>query len=294
MKRRIGFTIVELLVVIAIIGVLLALLLVGIQKTRLSALEIERKNWHHQRKFGETIPRSSPFKILFIGNSFTSTNDLPGMLRALSLSGHASPEIIVERELVGGAKLKTHWDAGTALEKIRSDQWDFVVLQEQSQTPLKHFGRDIYFYPYATKFDKAIRNQGAIPLFYMTWTRPDTPGPQSWWTDSYVTITKKLGAEVSPVGMSWENTKTSIPNINLYTDAGGHPTQEGTYIAACTFYATIYDRSPVGLPHQLQTSQGQVNIDANHAAIIQQAAWDALVEVKPRVIPKWREDAFMD
>lgn len=287
MKRRSGFTLLELIIVITIIGILVTLTMAAAQRARAAALETERLNWHYQRKLGATVSREAPIRILFIGNSYTFFNNLPDMLRTLAQSSGSKPELIVDTQTVGGARLKTHWDAGTALQKIRAEKWDFVVLQEQSQTPLKQYGRDQFFYPYARKFAAEIKAQNAIPLFFMTWSRPDTPGPQKLWTESYVGITKEVRGEVAPAGMAWETVRNTLPQLQLYHDTGGHPSKVGTYLAACTFWATIYDRSPVGLPSSFQYADGSVNLGAGTAKVIQQAAWQALKKVKPKVRPEW-------
>lgn len=39
--------------------------------------------------------------------------------------------------------------------------------------------------------------------------------------------------------------------INLYDGDGHHASREGTYLAACVFYAKLFGRTPVGLPSNL-------------------------------------------
>ena len=34
--------------------------------------------------------------------------------------------------------------------------------------------------------------------------------------------------------------------INLYRNDNSHPSERGTYLTACTFYATIFKKSPIG------------------------------------------------
>jgi hypothetical protein len=37
--------------------------------------------------------------------------------------------------------------------------------------------------------------------------------------------------------------------LDLWQDDGGHPTEQGTYLAACVFYAVIFHQSPEGLTY---------------------------------------------
>lgn len=285
---RRAFSLIELLVVFGILAVMFALTLAAVQKVRSAELRTERANWQRQRALGETVPRRLPIKMLFVGNSFTYTNDLPGTLDALARAADAKPLLVVDSHTVGGATLMKHWDDGVARQKIGSADWDFVVLQEQSLAPLPQSGRDTRFYPYSRKFAEDIRGVGAIPLFYMTWARPDTPGPQEWWTDPYVTITKELSAECAPAGEALDRAKAAVPHVRLFTDGNGHPTPEATYIIACTFYATIYRKSPEGLPNQVSVGVATVGVAPGDAAAVQRCAWEAFRKTEPRTRPDWR------
>ena len=53
---------------------------------------------------------------------------------------------------------------------------------------------------------------------------------------------------VAPVGSAWKSIRDSFPSINLYAGDGSHPSYEGSYLAACTFYASVFRKSPVGAP----------------------------------------------
>jgi hypothetical protein len=39
------------------------------------------------------------------------------------------------------------------------------------------------------------------------------------------------------------------PALDLWQEDGSHPTQTGTYLAACVFYAVIFHESPEGLTY---------------------------------------------
>ena len=281
-RPRCGFSLIELLVVVAILGVLMALTGGAVQKVREALVRAERANWLEKRRQGETGPRTQPIRVLFIGNSYTFVNDLPGAVKALSDAAGGQPPLVVDSVTVGGAQLKDHWDAGIAAQRIAASEWDFVVLQEQSQTPLPAFGRDDFYLPYAKKFAQVIRDRGAIPVLYLTWARPDTPGfTQRDWTASVTDLARDLKAEVAAAGIAKTMVEARVPGFNFYADPGGHPNPGGTYIVACSFYATIFDRSPEGLPASVTTAAGTtVGLPGAQAAVAQKAASDAQTTAK--------------
>jgi len=148
-------------------------------------------------------------------------------------------------------------------------------------TPLASVGRDELFYPYARKLGEVIRAEGAVPLFYMTWKRPGAKEEQKEWTDSYLAITRELKARVCPAGMAVEDLLARKKEFPFHADGIGHPTKEGTYLVACTFFASIYDVSPVGLPASVTTAGGlTVGVAEGDAKLVQTAAWEAQAAVK--------------
>jgi hypothetical protein len=80
-------------------------------------------------------PRSRSIKLLFIGNSFTQRNNLPELLAELAAAHNLT--IAHDLKSVGGASLRTHWNAGRAAKAIATGGFDYVVLQEQSTLPVK-------------------------------------------------------------------------------------------------------------------------------------------------------------
>ena len=64
--------------------------------------------------------RLHSINMLFIGNSFTQRNNVPGLLAEMA----AARNVGIKYELisVGGASLRTHWNAGRAARGHR-DRW---------------------------------------------------------------------------------------------------------------------------------------------------------------------------
>jgi hypothetical protein len=64
----------------------------------------------------------APLKVLFVGNSFTARNDLPGLIARLAAAGGKA----LEHRLIsaGGASLRQHWNAGEAQKAIQEGRYD--------------------------------------------------------------------------------------------------------------------------------------------------------------------------
>ena len=83
--------------------------------------------------------------VLFLGNSYTSVNNLPQLVQALSAS--AGKTLIVDSQTPGGMTLTNHVNDPTTQSKIAQRAWDYVILQEQSQVPTIDFYRYNNMYP---------------------------------------------------------------------------------------------------------------------------------------------------
>jgi hypothetical protein len=209
-------------------------------------------------------------RILFIGNSFTNRNDLPGTLTLLAASATPPRKIVTARVIANGMALKTHWTRGDAAQAIRKARWDYVVLQEQSTLPLKNRQR---MHESIRLFDKEIRARGAKTVLYLTWARAGEPTRQDDLTDAYLSIGRELDAIVAPVGVAWQRLQRDGLPIALHDRDKSHPNPVGSYVAACVFFATIFRTSPVGLTAAVA---GVEALDAGAVRQLQEAAWDAV------------------
>lgn len=199
---------------------------------------------------------SSCMRVLFIGNSYTFQNDLPKTFAALAEVGGHSVETAMAAE--GGWRLADHVAAAGTRDLLTGTQWDYVVLQEQSQIPSLAPLREELMAPAARVLVRRIRAEGATPLFFMTW------GHRGGWPEhglagytamqgalrrGYLSIARELSSPVAPAGEAWAGVRRHQPNLDLWEPDGSHPAVAGTYLAACVFYATVFRESPEGLPY---------------------------------------------
>ena len=203
-------------------------------------------------------------KVLFIGNSFTARNDMPGLVARMADSRGARLDHALVS--VGGASLRAHWNKGDALAAIRRERADHVVLQEQSTLPVKNARR---MHENVRLFVPEIEASGARPILYLTWARRNAPEAQAAITEAYTSIAGELGCVVAPVGIAWEAFLRTHDRPVLHDRDGSHPTLAGSYLAACVFFGVLFGESPIGLPPPA------AEVTVAEARAIQKAAWAA-------------------
>jgi len=215
--------------------------------------------------------KSLSLNVLFIGNSFTARNDLPGLIARLAeASGHHFQHQLIS---AGGASLRTHWNKGHAQNRIKDGDFDYVVLQEQSTLPVKNATR---MHENVRLFDQVIRAAGAKTALYMTWARQHAPQTQRAITEAYETIGREIGATVIPVGLAWQKFIAGCKPPVLHDKDKSHPTLAGSYLAACVFYAVMFTGSPIDL------DAGVDGLSDEDAPLLRQAA-QATIENRSRL-----------
>jgi len=247
--------------------------------------------------------------VLFVGNSYTSANSpesLAESYRQLVLEGvPAWTDVSVAAVAPGGRDLAGHYLQagllGTNLHGFLTDtdpdhQWDFVVLQDQSQIPGFPTADPSYIASRdaAVGLAELIDQRGAGTRLFMTWGRfdgdsqnqaryPDFPTMQDHLADGYDGYRAAIEAagypvELVPVGLGWRQIYDELvaqkqdPHSagtlfsRLYTLDGSHPSVYGTYLSACVMYAFLTGHSPVGL------QWSHAGIDASDRLVLQQVA----------------------
>jgi hypothetical protein len=194
--------------------------------------------------------------ILFVGNSYTYHNDMPSVFADLMQAG--GHKIFIDVVAAGGQTLADHAASTRTLQRIEAKNWDYVIVQEQSVLPSQKGEREQEMYPPARTLDRAIRENGGKMVLFMTWGRrdgltgagfADFTSMQAELSAGYLEIGYELDAIVAPVGVAWQNGLEQSSQLELWDPDGSHPSENGSYLAACVFYATICRESPEGLSY---------------------------------------------
>lgn len=227
-------------------------------------------------------------KVLFLGNSYTFVNNLPEMVSNLASS--MGDSVFFDNYTPGGYTLSDHATDPAALDKINSEDWDFVVIQAQSQEPSWSPGQlASAVLPFAEQLNNQIKanNSCTETVFFMTWGRKygDEQNCASWppvctylgmqerLMAGYMTMTQQNGSTVAPVGLAWKHAMDNDPDslINLYSGDNSHPSLSGSYLTACVMYTTLFQKSPVSSEYYDGLSQ----VDAQY---LQQIAQDLVLD----------------
>lgn len=223
----------------------------------------------------------SPTRVLFVGNSYLYYGDsLHNHVRRMVEAGGIAPldSLEYKSSTIGGAALEHHpidWLTTPGRIGVK-EPFQLVILSGGSGEPLSE-RRRTRFRNKAIEFSKVIAERGGKVALYMThvYVKPHKnvhPDNLRLTEELYVATGNEVGALVIPVGLAFDEAYRRRPGIRLHKEFDGtHPDLFGTYLAACTVYASVYGRSPVGNAY---TYFGR--IDQDTAAFLQQVAWDTV------------------
>lgn len=210
-------------------------------------------------------------RVLFIGNSLTYFNDLPATVAAIAASAGdtmsvamaAGPDLAIIDHLNG---------ASNAVALLRSQRWDYVVLQQgPSTTPVNRDSLTLW----TTMINPHIRSAGAQAALFMVW-----PALAQWERldlvrQSYDQAARAVGGMLLPAGEAWRIARAADASIAVYGPDGYHPSQLGTFLAALTIYGRLSGRDVRALPARAFADGREIALDAATIRRLQEAAHGA-------------------
>jgi len=219
-------------------------------------------------------PDVRPVNVLFLGNSYTYVNSLPQI--CVGVAASTGDVVAFDNYTPGGYSFQQHASDTNAIKMIKKGGWNYVILQEQSQRPSATDQEvEMTVLPYAHFLDSLIHKYSpkAKTIFYMTWGRKngDTSrcktmvpvctyfGMDSLTALRYTRMAKMNHADVSPVGAVWRYLRKNYPSMELYRPDESHPSEAGSYAAACCFYTVILKKSPAAIKYNYTLSKSDAS-----------------------------------
>ena len=229
---------------------------------------------------------TAPQTAIFIGNSFFYYNN--SMHNHLLLLARAAEPPIKMRAVsvtISGSGFGWH-DVGSyfrpnAIGSYTFDQdnnivflkpgeklFDLAIMMDCSQCPI-HPQLQANFFEYAKKDSATVRKHGAVPVFFMSWAYADRPEMTQQLAEAYTKAGNDNDALVVPAGLAFAKAIKQDPELILYAYDRRHPSPAGTYLAACTLYASLFKKSPVGLKYI-------AGLGSHTAHFLQTIAWETV------------------
>lgn len=205
-----------------------------------------------------SLIKAEPVKVLFIGNSITYFNDLPQTFESIANSLGDETEVTVYAP--GGTGFIDHAYDPNVFNHFRQGGWDFIVLQPGSNespgysyTIEETLGRakiltdSIYMY-------NPCANVLFYEISYGVWgSTPENIDTYNATMDlireNLTYLADSTKTFFAPVGEAFRTAWNNDPDNLLWGSTGDiHPNAEGSYIAACVFYASIFQKPSLGTP----------------------------------------------
>jgi hypothetical protein len=230
-----------------------------------------------------------PKTVLYVGNSFFYFNDsmhhfVAGLVAAadpanrnhyrstsITISGAGLNWHDVESYFKPGGVASYSFVGDNEIVFNKFDKpFDVVVMVDCSQCPIHPQLKSI-FHEYSKKHCQTVVKNGAKPALFMSWAYADKPEMTSQLAEQYTIAGNNNDAFVIPAGLAFAKAISKNSQIVLYNKDKRHPSLFGSYLSACTIYASLYKKSPVNNSYT-------GGVDAKTARFLQAVAWDPVPE----------------
>ena len=198
-------------------------------------------------------------KVLFIGNSFTGTFDVPQLVKGFADA--AALPMVIASHTPGGISVAdvsqgtmAHMNNPMVFDLIRSNNWDYVVLQDNQGRFVDGGGN----FPSPTqspviaghiKIRDSMRANSSCSrmLLFSGWAwKSGYPGLGDGKKlianiyENYQVLNTSAQEIIAPIGSAWLRAITQVPSVDLWGPDEAHQSMEGSYITAAVIFSSIY------------------------------------------------------
>lgn len=235
-----------------------------------------------------------------VGNSFIDANNMEYMVEQMLREGNkgVDDDVYAMRFDQGSSRFAEHVKESVLQDMILERAWNWVVLQEQSEIP-GFWGT--YYEPTfdlsmqsLETLDDWVRRAQADTVLLMTWARvgadpyypdlfPNFERMQAKIMEGYIRMQQHISTSerpvpIAPVGLAFQYIRDHANTTDfaaLYAEDTIHPSVLGSYVAACTVYATL---TPIGYPPLTHIQFGPPGLKTGIKHRLQEAAQAAALQ----------------
>lgn len=215
---------------------------------------------------------AADISILFMGNSHTAVNDIPGTVGAIMRAARPDKSVATVNA-PGILFLDERINDAATLQLLRDRRWSFVVLQAQKSSSSWTVE---YSTTEAISLVRMARDGGAVPILFPEWPRRSVVESQLLY-NLYVSIARAAPACVAPIPQAFDLAASRYPEIVLHADDGNHSSPAGAYLASLVLAATI-TRASLAVAPTLQIA----GVSADEGAKLREVATATVAAQSPR------------
>lgn len=221
------------------------------------------------------------FKTLFIGNSFTFYSDVP--LLTQNIATDLGYKFVSESVTKGSHRLsefanENDEEGAKVYKKLKeSNDYDFVILQEQSVGPLTQYNKFLEGAKTLSDLVKNTQTSAKVRLYetwgyeeYATSNKKTIKEMEGELKEKYNSCAKQIGAKVHYVGSAFTKVYEENKDINLYHSDNKHPSLEGAYLSALVHVGSMFEVDVRA------TTYKPTGIDETTAIILRNAAYQTV------------------
>jgi hypothetical protein len=226
-------------------------------------------------------------KVLFIGNSFTYFENMPDLFH--NIADSAGYKVKTQMYAPGGVSVgdtaqgtMAHMNNPLVYDNIRSDKWDYVVLQDNQGRFVLDYGKfpssSLVIKGHFQIRDSVIKNNPCAKMIWFSGWGPQNGYPP--YGNSGIELIERITANyhflndtarqiIAPIGSAWKKIIQSNPGINLWSGDSTHPSLQGAYLTANVIYATIFRDDPM-----YSSASAGLSVSTNN--LFKQTAWQTV------------------
>ena len=178
---------------------------------------------------------NSAYNLLFIGNSLTSSNNLPELIKEYAET--QGKDISVASIVKNNYALIDHWKEGVIQASIESKSFDFVIVQ---QGPSSQPNGRALLIEYGGLISELCKTNDAKLAYYMVWPSLAHYDTFDGVITSYRMAANRTNDILCPVGEVWKSYFDETGDFSYYGSDGFHPSLSGSNVAAQVIYESLF------------------------------------------------------